>query len=115
MTGTLFAQPATAPVTTQVLATLTVKDGVDRDALMKVMPGEVRATVLLYLNGKIQQWFARGDGKGVVFLVDAKSVEEARSALDALPLVQAKLASFEYMALGPLTPLRLLLGPPAAQ
>jgi hypothetical protein len=51
----LLAQaPPTAP-TTQVLTALTVKPGVDRAQLMSVMPAEVRATVKLYLDGKIQQ------------------------------------------------------------
>ena len=80
---------------------------------MKVLPAEVRATVRLYLDGRIQQWFSRGDGKGVVFMLDCKTVEEAKGLMDALPLAKEKFASFEYMPLGPLTPLRLLLGPPS--
>lgn len=107
----LFAQ--TAPATTQVLATLTVKDGIVREELTKNMPAEVRATVQLYLDGKIQQWFARSDGKGVVFLLNCKTVDEARAITDTLPLIKGKLASFEFMPLGPLTPLRILMSPPA--
>lgn len=108
-----FAQPSVAPTApTQVLAILTVKDGIARDQLMKAMPGEVRATVQLYLDGKIQQWFSRGDGKGVVFLLDCKTVEEAKALMESLPLSKEKLVSFDYMPLGPLTPLRLLLGSP---
>ncbi len=110
-----FAQaPPTAPKVTNVLATLTVKEGVQRDAIMKVMPGEVRSTVQLYLDGRIQQWYARGDGKGVVFLLDCKSVDEAKALLETLPLIKENFASFEYMTLGPLTPLRLLIAPPPA-
>jgi hypothetical protein len=109
----LFAQsPATTKVT-QVLATLTVKQGISRDQITKVMQTEVRDTVQLYLDGKILQWFARGDGKGVVFLLDCKTVDEAKAILEALPLAKENLASFDYMPLGPLTPLRLLLAPPA--
>jgi hypothetical protein len=40
---------------------------------MAVIPDEIQATVKLYLDGKIRQWYSRGDGKGVVFLVDAKT------------------------------------------
>ncbi len=98
---------------TQVLATLTVKEGVTRDQIMKVMQTEVRDTVKLYLDGKIQQWYARGDGKGVVFLLDCKTVDEAKALMDTLPLSKNNFATFEYMPLGPLTPLRLLLAPPA--
>ena len=109
------AQPAAAPPPiTAVLATLTVKPGLDRAALLNTMPQEVSDTVKLYLDGKIQQWFARGDGRGVVFIMNAKSVEEAKTITDALPLIKSNLATFEFMPLGPLTPLRFLLTPPAA-
>lgn len=110
--SSLFAQAPQAPQApkvTHVLATLTVRQGVSRDQIMKVMQSEVRDTVRLYLDGKIQQWWARGDGKGVVFLLDCKTVEEAKGTLEALPLVKENFASFEYMPLGPLSPLRLLL------
>jgi hypothetical protein len=109
-----FAQSPASTKVTHVLATLTVKEGVQREAIMKVMPGEVRSTVQLYLDGRIQQWFARGDGKGVVFLLDCKTVEEAKAILETLPLIKENFASFEYMPLGPLTPLRLLIAPPPA-
>jgi cAMP phosphodiesterase len=110
--ASLFAQAPPAQ-TSQVLAILTVKDGVTRDQLAKVLPNEVRATVQMYLDGRIQQWFSRGDGKGVVFILESKSVEEAKGLMDSLPLSKEKFVTFDYMTLGPLTPLRLLLGPPA--
>ena len=91
------AQPAAAPPPiTAVLATLTVKPGLDRTALLNTMPQEVSDTVKLYLDGKIQQWFARGDGRGVVFIMNAKSVEEAKTITDALPLIKSNLATFEF-------------------
>ena len=43
---------------------LTVKEGVTRQQIMNIMPAELRATVKLYLDGKIRQWYSRGDGKG---------------------------------------------------
>jgi hypothetical protein len=109
----LHAQAPVPPAATRILAVLTLKEGIPRDQFAKVMPGEVRDTVQLYLNGRIEQWYARVDGKGVVFILDCKTVEEAKELMDALPLSKAKFASFEYMPLGPLTPLRLLLAPPA--
>lgn len=109
----LRAQSPATTNPTQVLATLTVKEGVARDQIMQVMPTEVRDTVQMYLDGKIQQWFARGDGRGVVFILSAKTAAEAKAMTDALPLVKAGFASFEFMPLGPLTPLRLLLAPAA--
>jgi len=107
------AQPPTAPAptTTGVLTTLTVKSEVPRDRITAVLPDEVRDTVKLYLDGKIQQWFARSDGRGVVFILNCTTVADAKAITDTLPLSKAKLADFEYMAIGPLTPLRLLLAP----
>jgi hypothetical protein len=103
--------PAPPPATTQVLATLTVKPDIDRAALMTVMPGEVRDTVKLYLDGKIQQWYSRGDGRGVVFILNATSTAEAKALMDSLPLMKANLVTFDYMPLAPLGPLRMLLQP----
>jgi hypothetical protein len=103
--------PAAATPTTAVLTTLTVKADVPRDRITAVLPDEVRETVKLYLDGKIQQWFARSDGRGVVFILNCTTVAEAKAITDTLPLSKAKLADFEYMAIGPLTPLRLLVAP----
>ena len=53
------AQPpsdAPSPKTTEVMVILTAKDGVTRQQIMNIMPAEVRATVKLYLDGKIRQW-----------------------------------------------------------
>ena len=96
---------------TSVLAILTVREGVQREAIMKVMQAEIRATVQLYLDGRIQQWYSKTDWRGVVFVLDSKSVEEAKGVLERLPLIQENLASFEYIGLAPLGPLRLLMNP----
>jgi hypothetical protein len=111
----LHAQAPTPTPVTHVMAILTVKDGVDRAEITKVLPKEVRDTVQLHLDGRIDQWYARGDGKGVVFILNAKTVDEAKGFMEALPLVQGKFASFDYMTLGPLSPLRILLAPPPAR
>src|SRR5215470_16186811 len=105
--------PPTPGPTTAVLVNLTVKPEVDRQQLMKVMPDEVRATVKLYLDGKIQQWYSRGDGRGVVFIMNSPDVAAAKALTDELPLSKAHLADFEFTALGPLAPLRVLLAPAA--
>jgi len=43
----------------------------------QIMPREVHDTVNAYLAGKIDQWYFRTDGKGVVFIVNASTPEEA--------------------------------------
>ena len=100
---------ATSPTTTGVMGILTVKAGVTREQVMAVMPAEIRQTVLLYLNGKIREWYSRGDGRGVVFLLDTKDVAEAQEIMDGLPLAKENIMDHEYIAVGPLLPLRLLM------
>jgi hypothetical protein len=53
--------------------------------------------------------WARQDFKGVVFLMNAATIEEAQQYLDTLPLVREGLLTFELIALGPLRPLNVLL------
>ena len=100
---------APSPKTTEVLVILTAKEGVTRQQIMTIMPAEVRATVTLYLDGKIRQWYSRGDGRGVIFLIDAKTVEEAHAAIDAMPLSKENLVDHEYIPVGPLMPLSALI------
>jgi hypothetical protein len=96
------------PKTTAVLVIQTPKQGVTPQQIMAVIPEEIRATVKLYLDGKIRQWYSRGDGKGVIFLVDAKTEEEARALMETLPLAKEHLMDHEYIPVGPLMPLRAL-------
>jgi hypothetical protein len=85
-----------------------------REEIMKrnIMPSEVRETVQLYLDGKIDQWYSRKDQNGVIFILNVSSVEEAHKLLEALPLGKAKLMEFELIPVGPLNPLRGLLTQP---
>ena len=99
-----------SPKTTEVMVILTARQGVTRQQIMNVIPDEIRATVKLYLEGRIRQWYSKGDGKGVVLFVDAKSVEEAEALIDALPLSKENLMDHEYIPVGPLVPLAALLG-----
>ena len=108
--------PAVAiPKTTEVLVIQTPKQGVTAQQIMAVIPSEIRATVKLYLDGKITQWYSRGDGKGVIFLVDTKTEDEARAIMETLPLAKEQLMDHEYIPVGPLMPLRALMGPGAQQ
>ena len=105
------------PKTTDVLVILTPRQGVTADQIMAVIPAEIRATVRLYLDGKIRQWYSRGDGKGVIFLVDAKTEDEARAIMETLPLAKEQLMDHQYIPVGPLMPMMALIGPggPSAQ
>jgi len=101
------------PKTTAVLVIQTPRHGVTAEQVMAVMPSEVRATVKLYLDGRIREWYSRGDGKGVIFLVEAKSEDEARAMMETLPLAKEQLMDVQYIPVGPLMPLRMLIGPGA--
>ena len=103
------------PKTTAVLVIETAKQGVTAQQIMAVIPAEIRATVKLYLDGKIREWYSRGDGKGVIFLVNANTDDEARAIMETLPLAKDELIDHEYIPVGPLMPLRALMGPVAQQ
>ena len=104
-----------SPTTTGVMVILTVKTGVTREQVMAVMPAEIRQTVQLYLNGKIREWYSRGDGRGVVLLLDTRDVADAQAIMEGLPLAKQSLMDHEYIAVGPLLPLRLLMANPERQ
>lgn len=108
------AQPPASTPTTAVLVNLTIKPEVDRAQVMKTLPEEVRETVKLYLDGKIQQWFSRSDGRGVIFIINASDSAAAEAIMAGLPLAKAGFVNLEYTALGPLSPLRALLAPSPA-
>ena len=96
------------PKTTAVLVIETPKQGVTAQQIMALIPEEIQATVKLYLDGKIREWYSRGDGKGVVMLLDVKSADEAREIEATLPLAKAQLMDHQYIPVGPLMPLRAL-------
>jgi hypothetical protein len=101
-------QPFTS-TTTGVFAVLKAKPGVTRERIMAIMPAEIRATVQLYLNGKIREWYSREDGKGTVFLLSTGDITEAKSIMESLPLAKENMLDHEYISVGPLMPLRLLM------
>ncbi|MDN3548851.1 hypothetical protein [Mucilaginibacter aquaedulcis] len=102
---------AEAPNTaTKVLAIgyLTEKGRTSADWWTVVLK-EVPATVLLYLEGKIENWFAITDKPGVVFLMNVDNIPDANNLLERLPFVALDMMEFGLIALGPPSPLRLLL------
>src|SRR5206468_2292847 len=108
--GSASGVPSAAiPKTTEVLVILTPRQGVTPQQIMAVIPDEIQATVKLYFDGKIRQWYSRGDGKGVVFMVDAKTEDEARAIMETLPLAKAHLIDHDYIPVGPLMALRALI------
>src|SRR5262249_43353855 len=108
---TAHAQTQTSTSTTiGVFALLKAKPGVTREQVMAIMPAEIRATVQLYLDGKIREWYAREDGRGGIFLLSARGVAEPESIMEPSPIAKANLLDHEYIPVPPLMPLRLLIG-----
>jgi hypothetical protein len=106
-----YAQPMTTSTpTTKILAIGTINPGVDPAKMFAILPNEVRDTVDLYLNGKIDQWYSQQERRGVVFILNVTDPAAARDMLEKLPLGQAHLMSFELIPIGPLNPLRQLQG-----
>jgi hypothetical protein len=105
------AAPATPTTpTTCILAIATVNPGVDQAAVRALLPVEVRETVKLYLDGKIDQRFSLQGGSGVAFILNVTDTVTAHDILEKLPLGQAYLMSFDLIPLAPLNPLRQLPG-----
>ena len=102
------APAAAPPASVKVLAIGTIKaaPGQETPALLQQ---QVRDTVNLYLEGRIEQWFARQDRAGVVLLLNSRTADEARAVLADLPLVKANILTFDLIPVGPLMPLRVLI------
>jgi hypothetical protein len=100
----------TSTPTTRILAIGTINSGVDQARVLEILPNEVRETVNLYLDGKIDQWYSLQDRRGVMFILNVTDPAVAHEMLEELPLGQAHLMTFELIPLGPLNPLRRLPG-----
>lgn len=104
---------AAKAITMKVLAIGTWTAKAPPEARPEIMPAEARDTMRLMLAGKIDQWFAKTDGSGAVFLMNVTNPAEAHTLLENLPLGRANMMTFELIPVGPLWPLGLLLGEPA--
>lgn len=103
---------AAKTLTTKVLAIGTWTAKAPPESRPAIMPSEARDTMRLMLAGKIDQWFAKTDGSGAVFLMNVTDPSEAHTLLEKLPLGQANMMTFQLIPVGPLWPLGLLLGEP---
>jgi hypothetical protein len=93
----------------KVLAIASITKPLTPEQRQQIMPSEVPATLRLYLDGKIEQFWFRQDKPGVIFLMNVESIEDAKAAVEALPLTSGGYAQYELMHVGPLAPLGLLL------
>lgn len=98
---------AAKALTTKVLAVGTWTAKATPETIPPVMPSEAYDTMRLMLAGKIDQWFAKIDGSGAVFLMNVTD-PEAHALLEKLPLGRADMMRFQLIPVGPLWPLGLL-------
>lgn len=110
---TAVAAPLPKVPTTKIIAIGSITPGTTQEAISAVLPQEVQETVQLHLDGKIEQWNVRNDKLGVVFVLNMTNVDEAKAIFAKMPLDRAGLISFEFIPVGPLSPLSLLLKPSA--
>ena len=94
----------------KVMAVGTLKP-LSQEQRQQYLPKEVPATLQLYLDGKMEQFWLREKEVGVIFLMNVDSVEEADKLLKGLPLGQANLLTFDLMPIGPLLSLGMLMTP----
>src|SRR5262249_54203975 len=93
----------------KVMAVGSIVKALTPEQRQEVMPNEGPATLKLYLDGKIEQFWYRQDAPGVIFLMSVESEEQAKVAVDGLPLVTGGSAKYELMRVGPLAPLGMLI------
>ena len=93
----------------KVIAVANIVKPITPEERQRVIPREVPATLKLYLDGKIEQFFYRQDKPGVIFIMNVDSVAQAKTAIEALPLVTEGFAQYEFMQVGPLAPLGMLI------
>jgi hypothetical protein len=92
----------------KVMAIGTLKP-LSQEQRQRYLPKEVPATLQLYLDDKMEQFWLRDREEGVIFLMNVDSVAEADRLLKSLPLGQADLLTFDLMPVGPLLPLGMLM------
>ncbi len=106
------APPPTSPApATEVMVMTSRKPGIPVADVIKLAPEEVRVAVQLYLEGKIDRWYSRSDGKGAVLFLHCKTADEANAVISDLPLVKAGYLDVEYIPVGPFSGLRILTMP----
>lgn len=92
----------------KVFAIASASPALTPDKIQKHLPNEVPATLRLYLDGKVEQFWFR-EKSGPIFLLNVDSVEQAKATLDTLPLVAEGLMTYELLPVTPLKPLGLLI------
>jgi hypothetical protein len=93
----------------KVMAIGSIVKPVSDEQRTAIMPKEVPHTLQMYLDGVIEQFWFRQDRPGPVFLMNVDSIEQAKSITSHMPIVAGGFAEYEFIPVGPLAPLGLLI------
>jgi hypothetical protein len=93
----------------KVLAIGSITKPMPDEQRAQIMPHEVPHTLKLYLDGKVDQYWFRQDKPGPVFLMNVESVDAAKAIIDEMPIVKGGFAAYEFIPVGPLAPLGMLI------
>jgi hypothetical protein len=86
----------------KILAIEKDAEGVTDQDFAPHMKAEAMRAWELYQSGVFREiYFTKGDDPIAIIMLECATVEEAKKALDTLPLVKAGLISFELMPLVP--------------
>jgi hypothetical protein len=85
----------------KILAIAKVSPQTTLENMQPHLEAEVKHAWTLYKNGTVREMYDRQDRRGVVFVLECGSLDEARKDLDRLPLVREKLIDFEMVILEP--------------
>ena len=75
--------------------------GHTEDDFSPYLKAEAERVWALYQEGLIRELYFRADRNEAVLVLECASLDEARAALDSLPLVRAGLIDFELIPLRP--------------
>ena len=71
----------------KVLAIGQIPHGVDRADVARYQQAELRRAWQLYSDGVIREMYTRADAPNVVMMLETPDLEQARVAVDSLPMV----------------------------
>ncbi len=79
------------------------------ERMREIMLEEVQVVTQQYIEGKLEQFWRREDGKGGVLLYAASSPAEAEAWVRELPLTREGFLTYELIPMGPPTQLEFLI------
>jgi uncharacterized protein YciI len=93
---------------TKMLAMCAVKP-LPPDQRTRLLRAEAQVVTRHYVDGKLDRFWGREDGKGGVLIYNTASAAEAEAWVKELPLTQENYLTYELIPIGPLHTLQFLL------